>query len=53
MASVMDASETNLLSGDRSMATAAITPASVASGAPTTFLPAGTPAASGIGRICR
>ncbi len=47
MATVMDATETNLLNGDQTMATTAITPASVASGAPTTFLASGTPTSNG------
>ena len=49
MATVMDATETNLLNGDQSAATAAITPASV--GGPTTFLLPGTPAANGLSGI--
>ena len=48
MASVMNATENNLLNGDQAMASAAITPTSVASGAPTTFLASGMPTPNGL-----
>lgn len=48
MATLLDASEANLMNSDQSMATAAITPASVGSGSSVAFLPPGTPVVSGL-----